>query len=112
MNLKERLALYERLVIGLSKGVAIEATLRAQGLDAGEVAARNDALGERLAAVRRTLHERWRGRADRLLRKIRRINAKLQAARRDIERGVEVARRIARAVGHLDDAAALAGGLV
>lgn len=89
-----------RVLQTYTKTVDLETALRLRGETelATEVGRRADALGREVDRLRREMWRAWSGGAARLEETLRRRNARLQAAIRDVERDVRTADRVAGAL--------------
>lgn len=105
MTIPQKVAIYNKLLAGLSKGVKLAALLARQGKtqDRKQVERRNDQLAEQAAKLRRAIHEEWRGQAEKTVEEIRELNGKLQSRIRSIEDTIATADKVVKALGHLDD---------
>lgn len=116
MTWQERVELYNRLLAGLSKGVKLAALLGERGEEAAvaRVERKNGQLAGQIAKVRRSIARSWGIEAGRTLADLERVSGGLQRQLRRIQREVEIAGRVARALGYLDElieiARRIAGG--
>ena len=114
MNLRDKVDLYNLLLSALSKGVKLAAILSEQGKqdDRARVEKKNNTLAGRAADLRRGIQREWNGRAAAIADEIRSHNRRLQDQIREIERELQNAERIVKALGYLDDVIAIAGRLL
>ncbi len=106
MNLPEKVMVYQTVLASLSKGVYLAAVLREQDADEGDITKveqRNQKLAKAAAKLREGLVKDWIGQAETLRSQIRETNSKLQGQIRQIERQTDIAERIVKALGFLDD---------
>jgi hypothetical protein len=110
MTYREKLKVYRQLLASMSKGVQLAALLSEEGREdeAEEVARGNQKLAREVAKLRRSLTADWQGSARKVLKGIRAENAKLQRRIRKVERSLDTAQDIAKAVGYLDEVVGIA----
>lgn len=105
---------YRRLTSALNKGVILELELRSRGEDdqADQVAEATERLGAAAGEIRAAITEEWTGRAAALNAASRRLVGDLQKELAAIRRTMDVAERVVKAIGYIDDLVELAAKAV
>jgi hypothetical protein len=93
-----------------NKGDELEIELLIAGRDAeaGQVREATDRLSKQIRRLITAAKKSWRGQADALLKDMKKRNASLQAAIRDIKKKIKIAENVVKAVGFVDDAVEVA----
>lgn len=110
MRLGQKIAIYQKLVAGLSKGVHLAAVLGELGEaeDQERVEGKNEELAETAAQLRQQIQKQWNAQAKSTIDGIRDSSAKLQEQIRKIETTKETGQKVVKAIGYLDDLIELA----
>lgn len=104
----------DRLSEAQRKGHKLEVVLRFQG-EAGEadrVKTSTDELKDEIDRLLSEIMAEWVGSSRTVIADLKGLNRKLQAEIRDIKKKIRVAEKVVKAIGLIDDAVELAGGLV
>lgn len=98
-------ALVDSLMVTLAKTNRLEIVLRFQGegKEATKVQARGKELSKQIDKLLAKIMLDWLGQAAALETSIKATNTKLQGAIRDIKKKIQVAQRVIKAIGHIDD---------
>lgn len=86
----------------------IELLLQGRSAEAKQVRESNERLSKRIRKLISAAKKTWRGHAATLQQDMRKRNAALQGCIRDIRKSIGIAQNVVKAVGLIDDAAALA----
>ncbi len=102
----QKMALVDELMQTNRKGIRLALTLRFQNRldEEAEVRARNGKLVRQIDRLLAAAMEDWLGSAAALQAELKKTNAKLQDAIREIQREAEATRNITKALGYLDEA--------
>jgi hypothetical protein len=112
MTMKEKLALLRQLNATRSKTLHLELELEAHEEDATAVVVAKAKLDKQIEVLRKALHGEWQGRAAQIQDELSAANGRLQATIRDIEKDMNRAEKIVKAVGQVDDIIAKAKALL
>ena len=91
--------------------LAVRLVIGKKNAEAAAVKAANRKLQKQIDRLLTKLMKDWTGSAPSVIAKIGGINAKLQGVIRDIKKKIEVAQKVVRAIGLIDDAVSLAKDL-
>ena len=96
------------------KAQRLEFTLRLQGQEdqAGEVDSQTHELAKQIDQLIKEAMTEWLGNAAKIEAELRANNDKLQRSIRNIQRNVQTANNIAKAISYIDDAVSIAGRLL
>jgi hypothetical protein len=91
-----------------------EVSLRFQGKpdEAEKIWERNTRLSAEIDILIGRIMEEWLAAADRVIKKLTAINAKLETTIADIKRKIDVAQNVVKVVGFLDDAVGIAKKII
>ena len=111
---KEKLQIIQKLTRFMQALVALQMKLRMQnkGNEADEVAKKAKALQKEIDKLVGSAIDEWLGEASKQVSAINQATSRLQAAVEDIQKKVEVARNVVKAVGLVDDMVDLAKGFL
>ena len=106
LSQESKLDLVDKLLVAKQKGHRAEMTLRFQGEtdSADDAKAANNRLSRKIDRLLGELMDEWSGNARRLQERVSGINARLQAAVRDLRAKKKVVENAVKLVGLLDDA--------
>jgi DNA repair exonuclease SbcCD ATPase subunit len=110
--MSQKLALLRRLNSARSKALHLELELASHEEDATAVTKAKQKLDEQIEALRKQLHDDWRGKAAQVETDLAGAVSKLQAAIRDVEKDVDRAQKVVKAVGFIDEMVDKAKGLL
>jgi hypothetical protein len=110
VSLQSNVDIYNRILAGLSKGVKLVAILDGRGDPAAkDVRKRNEELAAAAADVRRAISKTWSIDAKATLTKLRGLNDQLQGQVEQIQNAIEVATKVVKALGYVDEIVKIAG---
>ncbi len=113
-NKEDKASIVDNLIITKRKGHALEIDLMFKGKDedAKKVKKKTEELSKKIDLLLAALMKEWIGSAEPLIQKIKKTNAGLQKAIRDIKKDVETAKNVVKALGYLDEAVKIATDLL
>lgn len=102
------------MITALGKLTNVEARLRFAGdtTQANQVQAKHDELRDAIDRLRAKIAQDWTGDLEPLEDGLRKINAKVQASIRDIQRNINVAGNVVKVLGQVEQVVKLANGLM
>jgi len=114
MKPTEKNLLLDTLSVCYNRANYLKALCEEQGLvdEAMRFGRRKDRLKVEIDGLLRDLYLDWIGDANALKNKLDESNKAVDAAVKDIERKIETAQNIVKALGYIDDAIKIAAGLV
>jgi hypothetical protein len=112
MNRRQKLRGLDRLIFIRGKYLRLQFALELDKRDASAIEKANRKMAKRIDDLRSQLHDDWAGSADSTTRDLQNLNNRLQTSIREIERGVNVAENIVKAVAYVDRVLAITAKLL
>ncbi|MFX0194475.1 MAG: hypothetical protein ACFFCW_00010 [Candidatus Hodarchaeota archaeon] len=98
----EKLRAVNTFIATQNKGLRLESRLTLQNIDSTKVQEANSRLAKKIEQLRRKLHDEWVESADDIRREVTIANGQIEKAIKAIEKRVEIAENIVKAVGYID----------